>query len=218
MRKCGISRDNIFIITKVTNIAQRQNTVVKDLEASLRNLRTDYIDLYLLHWPQTDTWLDSWKVMEQILSSGKVKGIGVCNCKPHHLEELLRIADVIPLVNECECHLLLQQNDTRKYCREHGIKLIAHTPLGRLTEQIRGSKELKEICNKYQISLSQLIMRWHYQLGDVSIPNTTSLSHLSENEDIWDFELLPEDMEVLKGFDSDVRIWPDPDCCDFTRL
>ncbi|MBQ7216058.1 MAG: aldo/keto reductase [Synergistaceae bacterium] len=209
-------RSDFFIITKVTNRAQRAKTVMEDFETSLRNLGTDYVDLYLLHWPQEGAYLDSWKVLEEIYSSGKAKAIGVCNCHVHHLEAIREIAQVMPMADELECHPLLQQHEVRNYCREHNIQLIAHTPTGKMGSA--GSPVLKDIAGKYGVKVSQVILRWHYQLGDVSIPNTTNPVHAAENLDIWGFALSDDDMLRISGLDSGQRIWPDPDNCDFSRL
>ncbi|MBQ6972451.1 MAG: aldo/keto reductase [Synergistaceae bacterium] len=209
-------REDFFIITKATNRAQREHTVMADLEASLANLGTDYVDLYLLHWPQEGAYLDSWKVMEEIYASGKAKAIGVCNCHVHHLEALMSVAQVAPMVDELECHPFLQQHEVRDYCRAHNIQLIAHTPTGKMSSS--GSDVLRGISARLGVGVSQVILRWHYQMGDVSIPNSTNPEHALQNMNIWGFELTDDDMNAIRGLDCGKRIWPDPDNCDFNKL
>lgn len=191
---------------------------MKDFETSLHHLGTDYVDLYLLHWPQTGTYLEAWRVLEEIYDSGRAKAIGICNCHIHHLEELKKQSAILPMVNELECHPLLQQHEIRNYCKENGIQVIAHTPTGKMNVKIRESKMMKRIAKAHGVSISQVILRWHYQLGDVSIPNTTNLQHVKENMNIWEFELSEEEMEEIRLLDCGERIWPNPDTADFRKL
>ena len=237
-------REELFIITKATNRAQANDAIRKDLETSLKNLGTDYIDLYLLHWPQAGTYLTQWKVMEAIYKEGIARSIGVCNCHVHHLEALRNICEIMPMANEIECHPHLPQWEVRKYCKERGIQMIAYTPLGRMRGE---NKAVKEIAAKKGAAPSQVILRWHYQMGDVSIPNTTSAAHLKDNLNVWGFSLSEEEMQMINSLENEAigvrgggafvttpttatlqgssgsscesgRIWPNPDTCDFTRL
>lgn len=211
-------REDYFIITKATNHAQRHKMVEECFEESLQNLGIDYVDLYLLHWPQTGTWLEAWNVLEELYESGRARAIGVCNCHVHHLQELKKAARIQPMANELECHPLLSQQKVREYCRENKIQLIAHTPTGKMDSRITDSDIVRTLCQKYGVSASRIILRWHYQLGDVSIPNTTNPEHVQSNLAIWDFSLTQEEMKELSLLDCGYRIWPDPDCCDFTKL
>lgn len=215
----GGNREELFLITKATNYAQREKKIKEELEASLKNLKTDYVDLYLLHWPQTDTYIEAWKVMEEIYASGKARAIGICNAHVHHLETIKQSgATVLPMVNELECHPLLQQWEIRQYCRENNIQLIAHTPTGKMRDKIRNSPILQEIALNHRVEIAQVILEWHYQLGDVSIPNTTNVKHIKQNLDIGGFCLSEEEMDKIRTMDSGLRIWPNPDNCDFTKL
>ena len=112
---------------------------------------------------------------------------------------------------------MLQQRELREFCKEQGIQLIAHTPTGKMRTLIRESC-LGDIASKYDKSITQVILRWHYQLGDISIPNSLNPEHAKENLDIFDFELTDEDMTEIKKVDCNNRIWPDPENCDFTKL
>ena len=216
--KNAYNREDLFIITKTTNWAQRNGKIMEEFETSLNNLGTDYIDLYLLHWPQTGTYLEAWKVLETIYKSGRAKAIGVCNSHIHHLEKIKEVSEIKPMVNELECHPLLQQWEIREYCKNNGIQLIAHTPTGKMKKIMTHSSVMNQIASKYGVGVSQVVLRWHYQLGDVSIPNTTNPKHAIQNLKIWDFELSDEDMMQIKQLDCGERIWPDPDNCDFKLL
>lgn len=210
-------RENTFIISKCSNRNQRMNTVSEELEKTLKAFHTDYIDLYLIHWPQTDKYVDTWKQFEEFYAAGKVKAIGVSNFHIHHLEEIRSKCSIMPMVDELECHPLLQQWELRQYCKENNIQLIAHTSTGKMRSNIRESV-LKDIALAHDKSIAQIILRWHYQLGDVSICNTLNPQHMRENQDIFDFVLSNNEMEMISQMDCGTRIWPDPDNCDFTKL
>ena len=210
-------RDDLFIISKCANSAQRLNTVREEFEKTLRDLNTDYIDLYLIHWPQTGTFIETWKVLEEIYKSGKAKAIGVSNFQIHHIEEIRQNCTIMPMVNEVECHPLLQQNDLRDYCKNNNIQLIAHTSTGKMRSNIKETV-LKEIADKHKKSITQVILRWHFQLGDISICNSLNPNHMRENLQIFDFSLSDEEMNCIGDMDSNFRIWPNPDNCDFGKL
>lgn len=216
--KAPYNREDVCIITKVTNTAQRNNTILEGLQTSLTNLGVDYVDIYLLHWPQTDTYIDAWKVMEEIYYSGKAKAIGVCNCHIQHLELLKKSAKIMPMINEIECHPLLQQKELKDYCRKNNIQMIAYAPTGKMNKQILESEVLRQIAKDHKVEISQVILRWHYQLGVISIPNTTSKEHIIQNLNIWHFELTEAEMKSIDALDCNYRIWPNPDNCDFTKL
>ena len=211
------NRKDIFIISKCANSAQRSGKIREEFEDTLKDLHTDYIDLYLIHWPQTGTFVETWKIMEDLYDKGRVKSIGVSNFHIHHLEELKMNCEIMPMVDELECNPLLQQNEIREYCKKEGIQLIAHTPTGKMRSKIRTSV-LADIAVTHNKSIAQIILRWHYQLGDISICNSLNKEHMSENLNIFDFELSNEEMGKIKGMDCDFRIWPNPDNCDFTKL
>lgn len=211
------NRNRYFIISKCSNYHQRNNTVLEEFESTLRDLETDYIDLYLIHWPQTGCYKNTWKILENLYEQGKVKSIGVSNFSINQLKDLMSECKIKPMVNEIECHPMLQQKELREFCKQHGIQLIAHTPTGKMRNFIKDSC-LSDISKKYNKSITQVILRWHYQLGDVSIPNSLNPEHAKENLAIFDFELNDKDMENISLIDCNNRIWPDPENCDFTKL
>ena len=215
----NINRENVFLISKVSNKTQRNHTINEDFELTLKNLKTDYLDLLLMHWPQPGEYLNTWKVMERLYKGKKVRAIGVCNCHIQHLEAIKKVADIPIMVNEIECHPMFQQKADRKYCNENGIQVIAYTPTGKMNSNILDNKAIIDIKNKYNLdSISQIILRWHYQLGNVSIPNTTNLAHMRENFNIWNFELTDSEMQEINKLDMGHKIWPDSNDCDYNKL
>lgn len=209
------NRDDIFVVTKMSNKEQREMSAEKALKRSLKKLKMDYVDLYLLHWPQTGTYIEAWKQMEQIYEMGLAKAIGVCNFKPHHFEELKKYANIMPMVNQVECHPLFVQNETYEYCKKHGIQMMAYTPTGRMHQKLRENDILKELAAKYNKSIAQVIIRWHFQRGVIPIINTTKLKHLRENLDVFDFVLSEQDFQKIGEIDENLRLRYDPDKVDF---
>ena len=211
------SREDAFLISKCSNRAQRQGTVREEFERTLADLRTDYVDLYLIHWPQTGTFVDAWKVLEDLYRLGRARAIGVSNFHAHHIDELLSSCEIAPMVDEVECHPLLQQRELREYLRRKGIRLIAHTSTGKMRSGIKQSI-LGDVALVHGKSIAQVALRWHYQLGDVCICNSLDARHMRDNLDIFDFELSDVEMDAIATMDSGARIWPDPDNCDFMKL
>ena len=212
-------REEFFIITKVTNRHQLQEDGVRRSYAeSLAALGTDYADLLLLHWPQTDTFLKCWKELEHLYEAGQVRAIGVSNCHIHHLEEIKKVANVMPMVNEVECHPLHTRDALREYCKKEGIQVIAYTPTGRMDRRITEHPDMIRICRQHGIGAAQVMLRWHFQLGDISIPNTTNSAHLLDNLNLWDGKLTDEEMLAISSMNCNDNYWPDSDNCDFSKL
>ncbi len=211
------NREKIFICSKISNRAQYLNQVSECFEKMLAELKTDYIDLLLLHWPVTEVFVKSWKVLENLYKSKKVKAIGMANCNIHHLKDLMANCEIPPMINQIECHPLFTQELLREYCNSHDIKVMAYTPTGRMDARLNISP-LKDIAYNKAKSIPQIIMRWHLQLGNIPIVNTSKKQHLMENIDIFDFELSKDDMEVISGININSRLRFDPDNCDFTKL
>ncbi len=204
-------------MSKVTNMAQRAGKVREEFEKGLKELGVSYIDLYLIHWPQPGCYIETWKVLEELYKEGKVKAIGISNFNIHHIEDIKIGCEIMPMVNEVECHPLLQQKELREYCKKNGIVLAAHTSTGKMRSNIRDTI-LKDIASNQGKSIAQVILRWHYQLGDISICNTLNKEHMKENLDIFDFELSEPEMESIAKMDANFRIWPDPETADFNHL
>lgn len=159
-----------------------------------------------MHWPQPDTYLDCWKQMEQLYKEGYAKAIGVCNFKEHHFDQLMRIAEIKPMVCQIESHPLFPQNNMLSYCKENNIQMMAYTPTGRMDARIKSSESMKKISAKYQKNIAQVILRWHYQRGVIPVVNTTSIEHLKDNMDIFDFSLQPDEMKMIDMMNINCRL------------
>lgn len=183
----------------------------------LEELKTDYLDVYLLHWPVKDIWLNSWKQMEKLYNQGICKTIGVCNCNIHHLEELKKVATIMPMINQFECHPLFTQNALREYCNLNNIQIMAYTSTARMDERLRKTV-LTPISKKYNKSIAQVILRWHQQLGNIPIFSSTSISHTISNLRIQDFSLTDSEIDSITRININSRLRYDPDNCDFSQL
>lgn len=211
-------RQSCFVVTKLSNAQQRAGNVEKAFARSLANLKTTYIDLYLMHWPQTDTYIDCYRQMENIYKSGRARAIGVCNFHPHHVEALMQKATILPMVNQFERHPLLAQQPLLAYCRRRGIQPMAYTPTGRMHPQIAQSDILQSIASRHNKTVPQVVLRWHIQSGVIPVFNTTRLAHLGANIRIFDFELSPQEMCAVNTVNSNFRLRYNPDTADFSKL
>lgn len=214
----SLSRENVFITTKLSNTQQRVGNIRKAVETSLRLLNVDYIDLYLMHWPNPDTYLSSWTQMEKMYEEGLFKAIGVCNFHQHHLNNLLKVANVVPSVNQVEIHPLLTQKPLIKFCKSLGIQLEAYSPLARMDPKLINNEYLVKLSKKYDKTVVQVILRWSYQCGVVSIPKTQNKERLKENINIFDFQLTDEEIVNIDNLNCDYRVRHNPDDCDFAKL
>ena len=212
-----LRREDYFLTSKVSNKSQVQGNVRLAFENTLRKLKVEYIDLYLLHWPVTGCFLDSWKVLENLYEQGLCKAIGVANCNIHHLEAISNISNVKPLVNQIECHPLFTNEKLVKYCGGENIQVMAYTPTGRMDKRLYITC-LPRIANKYNKSVAQVILRWHIQNGRIPVVNTNKIKHLKENLDVLDFVLSNEEIELINGININSRLRYDPDNCDFSKL
>ncbi len=210
-------RNRFFICSKISNKAQYNDTVRECFYKMLEQLNTDYIDLLLLHWPVTDYFLKSWKVLESLYKEKRVNAIGVANCNIHHLEDILETCSIQPMVNQIECHPLFTQDLLREYCKKNNIQIMAYTPTGRMDNRLNISC-VKTIAEKHKKSMAQVILRWHYQLGNIPVINTSKKNHLVDNVKIFDFELSEKEVKAILSSNINSRLRYDADNCDFTKL
>lgn len=209
----GITREDVFVTSKVWNADFGYESTIAAFETSLNKLGLAYLDLYLIHWPVAGKYKDTWRALETLYKEKKVKAIGVSNFQVHHLEDLMKDAEIKPMVNQVEYHPRLTQKAVHAYCQEHGIQMEAWSPL--MQGQLLDHEVLKEIASKYNKSVAQIILRWDLQNGVVTIPKSTKTHRIIENASIFDFELSSEDMNQINRLNQDQRVGPDPDNFDF---
>ncbi|ELK41293.1 aldo/keto reductase [Brevibacillus agri] len=209
----GIAREDVFVTSKVWNSELGYESTLAAFETSLNKLGLDYLDLYLIHWPVEGKFKEAWRALETLYKAGRVKAIGVSNFHIHHLEELLKDAEIKPMVNQVEFHPRLSQTELRAYCQEQGIQFEAWSPL--MQGQLLDNPVLKGIAEKHGKSIAQIILRWDLQHGVVTIPKSTKEHRIVENASLFDFELTKEEMELIDGLNENHRVGPDPDNFDF---
>jgi len=212
IRASAIPRDQVFVTTKVWNNEQGYNSTLKAFRRSLDRLEMDYADLYLVHWPVVGQYKETYRALEDLYEQGLVRAIGVSNFNIHHLEDLMATCRIKPMVNQVELHPLHTQKKLFAFCRKEGIQLESWRPLmqGRLDLPL-----IEELAAKYGKTSAQIVLRWHLQLGVVTIPKSVHEIRIVENADLFDFELEPEDMNRIDGLNQNQRFGADPDHIDF---
>ncbi|WKY42946.1 aldo/keto reductase [Eubacteriaceae bacterium ES2] len=200
IKKCGIAREELFITTKLWVQDAGYDATMKAFQTSLEKLDLEYLDMYLIHQPLGD-YYGSWRAMEELYKAGKVKSIGVCNFYPERLTDLCLTADIKPAVNQIELHPFFQQENALATMKEFGVQPQAWGPLAEGKHGIFTNPELTEIGRKYGKSTAQVVLRWNTQRGVAIIPKSVHHNRMSENIDIWDFELSQTDMEQISKLD-----------------
>lgn len=198
IRRCGLPREELLVTSKLPGRHHRYAEALTAIEESLYRTGLDYFDLYLIHWPnpKTDLYVEAWQAMIEARKRGYLRSIGVCNFLPEHLERIIRETGVTPSVNQIELHPYFSQQQQMAFNTAHGIVTESWSPLG------RGSSLLSEpvllaIAEKHGKTPSQVVLRWHNQLGAVPIPKASSLVHQRENLDIFGFALTEEEMKQI---------------------
>ncbi|HWO95358.1 MAG TPA: aldo/keto reductase [Bacillus sp. (in: firmicutes)] len=213
IEEIGISREDLFVTSKVWNADLGYESAIAAYETSLAKLGLEYLDLYLIHWPVEGKYKEAWRALETLYKEGRVKAIGVSNFQIHHLEDLMKDAEIKPVINQVEYHPRLTQKELQAFCRKHDIQLEAWSPL--MQGQLLENDVLQEIAHKYGKSVAQVILRWDLQNGVVTIPKSTKEHRIIENSSVFDFELTKEEMERIDGLNENHRVGPDPDNFDF---
>lgn len=213
IKRSFIDREHIWITSKVWNSKQGYDSTIKAFHDSLERLKTDYLDLYLVHWPVKGKFNETYRALETLYEEGKVKAIGVSNFLAHQLDELMQTAKITPMVNQIEFHPRLTQPELIEKCKSMGIQPEAWSPLmqGRIFEIV----ELQKLANKYNKNVAQLVLRWNLQKGIITIPKSANNERIVNNSQIFDFSISEEDMLLIDKLDRGMRIGPDPDNFDF---
>ncbi|GER67503.1 glyoxal reductase [Weizmannia acidilactici] len=210
IRESGVDRKDIFITSKLWNYDHGYEEAKTAFQASLDRLGTDYLDLYLIHWPSAK-YIESWKAMEELYHEGKIKAIGVSNFQIHHLEDLMAHTDIVPMINQIETHPEFPQNQLHEFMKQHNILHEAWGPLGQGKHHLLEQPVLVELAEKYGKTPAQIVLRWHVERGIVVIPKSVTPSRIKENSEIFDFSLTQEDMEKIAALNSGRRYGRSPD-------
>ncbi|HEY1776007.1 MAG TPA: aldo/keto reductase [Solirubrobacteraceae bacterium] len=211
IRASGIERSSIFVTTKCPNDAHGYEQAKSACHASLEALDLGPIDLYLIHWPvpSQDLYVETWRAFIDLQAEGLVRSIGVSNFQPAHLDRLLAETDVTPTINQIELHPWLQQAELRRKHAELGIVTEAWSPLAR--GRALDHPLLAAIGERYDRTPAQVVLRWHLQLGNVVIPKSVTAERISENLDVFGFQLDADEVAAIGDLDRGERIGPDPD-------
>jgi diketogulonate reductase-like aldo/keto reductase len=209
IRQSKIPRDEIFITSKVWNTNQGFESTLKSFENSLKRLGIDYLDLYLIHWPVSGKYVESWKAFEKLYKEGRVRAIGVSNFLIHHLQDIINNCEITPMVNQVEFHPYLLQRDLLDFCQRNKIQLEAWSPLMR--GRVLNIPQIVDIANKYKKTPAQIVLRWDLQHGVVTIPKSVHKERIKENAEIFDFELTEEEMKIIDNLDQNKRFGANPD-------
>lgn len=207
----AVDRADVFLTTKLNNADHGRQEALRAFDASLDRLGTDYVDLYLIHWPQPNKamYVDTWRALIEIRDSGRAKSIGVSNFTKEYLQRLIDETGVTPAVNQIELHPYLQQRELRAFHAEHGIATEAWSPLGQGGELL-SDPAIVALAGKYDASPAQVVLAWHVASGIIAIPKSVTPSRISENLASCEVRLSDDDVKIIDNLDRDGRIGPHP--------
>ena len=215
----GVDRAEVFITSKLNNGSHRPDAARRAFDSTLKALRSDYVDLFLIHWPLPTLYdgdfVSTWKVLEQFAQDGRARSIGVSNFQPAHLDRLAKESDTTPAVNQIEVHPYFGNEDVRAYGSEHGIATEAWSPIAQ--GKVLGDEVITRIAAAHGKTPAQVVLRWHIQRGDIVFPKSVSPERVKSNFEIFDFSLARDEMTAITGLDrgESGRTGPNPDVFDY---
>lgn len=216
VRTSGVSRDEVFVATKLWNSDHGTDQALRAFDASLDRLGLEWVDMYLIHWPLPlrDRYVETWRALEKIYANGRVRAIGVSNFTIGQLRRLMAERAIVPAVNQVELHPLFQQQGLREFHAAHGIATQAWSPLGS-GQGLLSLPVLADIARARDRSAAQVVIRWHLQRGHLVIPKSATPSRIAENFHVRDFSLDDREMAAIDALDTGQRWGPDPDTFDY---
>ena len=215
IRDAGLDRGHVYITSKLNNGFHRPADARRAFEETLRELGTDYVDLFLIHWPLPTLYdgdfVSTWKVLEDFKSDGRARSIGVSNFAIHHLQELARETETTPAVNQIEVHPYFTNDEVRAYGIEHNIATEGWSPIAR--GKVLGDPVVIRIAKAYGVHPAQVVLRWHIERGDIVFPKSIHPQRMKDNFEIFDFDLGDEEIEALTALNKGEagRMGPNPD-------
>lgn len=217
LAESGISRDEVFVTTKLWNTNQGYDSALRHFDMSAKKLGLDTVDLYLIHWPMAKdfvadypkTLLDTWRAFERLYEEGRVRAIGVCNCLKHHLKVIIDNSKVAPMVNQIEFHAGLVQKEAEEFSKLNGVVVEAWAPLCR--GRAFGNHVLESIAAKHGKTQAQVLVRWCLDKGVLPLPKSVTPSRIRENIDVFDFALSADEIAAIETIEGVGRIGSNPD-------
>jgi 2,5-diketo-D-gluconate reductase A len=211
VRGSGLKREDIFVTSKLNNGFHAHDAALKAFDGTLEALGLDYLDLFLIHWPlpAVGDFVETWKALEEIHKTGRVRAIGVSNFQPDHIRRLLDQTDTLPAVNQIEAHPYLTQDDVRAFDFDNDIATEAWSPIAQ--GKVLGDPVIQKIADRVGKTTAQVTLRWHIQRGDIVFPKSITHSRVVENFEIFDFELTTDDLVAITALNKNERTGPDPD-------
>jgi 2,5-diketo-D-gluconate reductase A len=219
VRDAGLNRAEVYITSKLNNGFHEPDAARRAFDGTLSALETDYVDLFLIHWPLPTLYggdfVSTWNVLEEFAADGRARSIGVSNFQVPHLERLAKESSTVPAVNQIEVHPYFTNDEVRAYGREHGIATEAWSPIAQ--GKVLDDPVITKIADEVGKSSAQVVLRWHIQRGDIVFPKSVTPARMKENFALFDFELDSSDMDAIAGLDKGEagRTGPNPDKFDY---